>query len=109
MEIYKTAKFAHSSNNLSGDIVLTEQRPEQKKKEKKKKKRKDLYLPAYLNLSLKCLVLFIKVAADIFKSPTFQRTVAHLILLITLCADQTYANDEGDYNCTDAPSEKTFN
>ena len=37
MEIYQTAKFASSPNNLSRDIVLSDRWPEQEKKRKKKK------------------------------------------------------------------------
>ncbi len=42
MKTYQTANFAkfdHSPENLSRDIVLTDRRPEQKKKKKEKKKR----------------------------------------------------------------------
>ena len=35
METYQTAKFDRSLKNLSGDIVLTDQCPEQTKKKKK--------------------------------------------------------------------------
>ncbi len=52
MEIYETAKFHHSSNNLSGDIVLKERYPEQKRRKKilkeKRAKTKDLHLHADL-------------------------------------------------------------
>ncbi len=52
METYQTAKFDLSLNNLSCDIVLTDQWPEQTKKKKGKKIRKsktiDLHLHAYL-------------------------------------------------------------
>ncbi len=57
METYQTAKFDCSPNNLSRDIVLSDQWPEQKKKKKggkeriRKAKTLDLHLYAGLNMS----------------------------------------------------------
>ncbi len=49
MEIYQTAKFERSPNNLSWDIVLTDRWPEQKKKKRRRKaKAIDLHLHADL-------------------------------------------------------------
>ncbi len=41
MEMYNTAKFDHSSNNLSWDVALMERCPEQKNKQKKKTKKQE--------------------------------------------------------------------
>ena len=47
VEIYKTAKFDRSSNNLSGDIVLNEQCPKKRKKKKNEKNKNKRYAFAW--------------------------------------------------------------